>query len=223
MTASHVPRPTPARNWGAVVIAAAGAFALACDGWWVVALVAPFSSVLIETAFILQVATLSFVPIAVLVGFVPLSFGARGFASIAGTTSRTRLLVFAAPVVACVAQLVIVAAPLFETGMGQQALETSVSGILILAVFAVLLVIVAGIVIARAGIARGFARWSLLVALLLTLVTLALYSAGLAVVWQDVPRSIGLVALGIGYWRAGRTAPVAEDSRVPVGSKSLAE
>jgi hypothetical protein len=223
MTASAIPRPAPARNWGSAVIAAAGVFALALDAAGVAILWVPFQWGLLPDELWLQPLTLLVVPAAVLVGFVPLSFGARGFASIAGTGSRARLLVFSAAIVAWIAQLAIVLVPTLEPRPDQQAIVTSLTGLLALAVFAVLLAIVAGFVIARARVVRGFARWSLLVAVALTLATLALYSADLAVEWQDVPRAIGILALGLSYSRAGRISPTDPDQRVTVGSKSLAE
>jgi hypothetical protein len=215
---------TPKRNWGGVVIAVAGAFELASTLFNAIARSFPdFPTSVFGTIFGLQLASFLLVPPALAVGFAPLAFGARGLASIAGPGSRARLFVFAATLVGCLAQFGILVLLISEIGPDEETIARASSAILVIEIFALLVALVAGIVIARARVVAGFARWSLIVGIALIAVTLVLGYSNIAQNWQDVPRAVGLLAIGLSYWRAGLRSTVSNAARVTEESKSLAE
>ena len=196
--------PGPERNWGGVIVAAAGAFELAATLFNAIARAIPgFPTNLFGTISGLLLGAFVLVPIALVVGFAPLAFGTGKLASIAGEGVRSRLTVFTAALVSAVVPFVVIFLIAGSLGQDEEAAERATSGSLVVEIFALLIGLVAGIVIARAGVARGYARWSLIVAVLLISVTIVLGYTDLLANWQDIPRAIGILALGISYWRVG--------------------
>ena len=209
-------------NWGAVLITFAGAFELVSSVLNAIVRSTSFPlaiEVLGQFATWSQLIAIVLVPVALVVGFVPIAFGRRGLTSIAGDGIRAQLLVFSAPVASLLAGVLVIGVGFLSDASDEQQFENQISTELIIGVFAVLVALVAGIVVARAGIVRGFGRWSSFVAIALSGVSLALFSSASQPDWWDVPRAAGFVALGASWWRAG----VPTDRRVTVGSKSLAE
>ncbi len=86
---------------------------------------------------------------------------------------------------------------------------------------AVALAIVVSVVVIRVGVVRGLARWALPLAILLTTVSIVFPSVPNAPEsdWWDIPHGLGIVLLGVAYWRAGVHTPPS----VPEGAESLAE
>lgn len=200
---------TPKRNWGAVVITIAAAFELIAN--------------LFGSNGTLLLAATVLVPLALVVGVAPLAFGARGLQSIAGSGIRSRLLLFTAALFAGIAQFAVIVISVGSYGADEDSVERATSASLFLEIFAILVAFIAGIAVARARVARGYARWSLIVAVVLIAVTLILGYSDVAASWQDVPRAVGLLALGISYWRVGLVPAPAKSARVTAGPKSLAE
>jgi cytochrome c oxidase subunit IV len=115
--------------------------------------------------------------------------------------------VFAAALASAVVPFVLIASVASSIGQDEEAAERASSTALIVEIFALLLALVAGIAIVGARVASGYARWSLIVAVLLIAVTIILGYTNTALDWQDVPRAVGILSLGISYWRVGlRTA-----------------
>jgi hypothetical protein len=216
---------TRRRNWGGVMIAIAGGYELVSTVLNATARSIPnFPTNLFGTIFVLQFAAVLLVPFALLVGFAPLAFGALGMRSIAGPALSAKIRVFLAGVVGCIAQFVI--AGLFIAEIGQTsdaAISGTTSATIVVGVFALLIGVMAAVVIARAGVATGYARWSLFVAVALIAVTIALGDIGLAGQWQDVPRAAGILALGVSYWRVGLPATASVPALSNANPKSLAE
>jgi cytochrome c oxidase subunit IV len=136
---------------------------------------------------------------------------------------RDRLWVMAAPVVALLAFYTLaglVAWQLFIVTAPEPAETEDVSDIsIIVTVFALLVAVVAGVEIARARVVRGLARWSLLIAVVLVAGSVVSYFASVGANWGLLPCAIGILLVGLSWWRAGLPSA----ARVPVGSKSLAE
>ncbi|HEX4057758.1 MAG TPA: hypothetical protein VHX87_05525 [Galbitalea sp.] len=90
----------------------------------------------------------------------------------------------------------------------------------------------AAVFVVRGGVMRGFGRYALFLAVLLSGVTVFLElttTPALIAIW-DLPRLVGLVVLGLAYWRAGTPRDDAAGSNttdhtdaVPKQPKSLAE
>jgi cytochrome c oxidase subunit IV len=195
----------PRRNWGGVVIAIAGA---AFVGVTVLNgitrsdsdLTGPFAGPILGV----QLGLYLLVPVALIVGFVPLAFGARGLMGIVGPSTRARFWLLGAFVIALIAEYVLLWLTLAEIGLSSvSAIEQADSARLTLVVFVLLVVLVAGIVVARAHALSGVARWSLIVTVLLAAVTIAGEIVPIDSNWTELPYAIGILFLGLSYWRAG--------------------
>lgn len=219
----------PARaNWGGVVITAAAVVALVGD----VVHEIP-SAALSDVEGDFTELTILVVPIALIVGFVPLAFGSRRLRSIVGDSWRSRTWLFAAPIVAALAEQFgsepVIPAVIYPDGEHYD-INSELNLAFFVLALATVLGFVAGIAVVRAGIATGLARWSLLVTVVLILATVVLNYFGWVLDWYswlDLPRSLGLLVLGVSYWRVGIRStvpaePVAEPS-VTEPAKSLAE
>lgn len=215
-------RRAPKRNWGAVVIVITGAALVIAWGLGVLAASGAALSAGLQLLY-LQIVIVALSPIGLVVGFVPLAIGGRRFASIAGPIVRDRLLVMGAPVVAMIALYTsagLVAWQLFTLMAPEPAQTADISDISItMTVFALLVAFVAGVEIARAGVVQGLARWSLIIAVALTAVTVVAYFASFGTDWANAPYALGVLLMGVSWWRAGLPG----GTRVTVASKSLAE
>ncbi|HEX4443232.1 MAG TPA: hypothetical protein VHZ81_06645 [Galbitalea sp.] len=219
-----VETPSPKRNWGGVVVAIAGAFELVATLFNAVARAIPgFPTNVFGIISGLLLGSYLLVPLALVVGFAPLAFGARGLASIAGSGIRGRLFVFAAALVSAIVQFALIFLVVASLGSDEGSSERAMSSSLVLQVFALLVGLIAGIVVARARVVRGYGRGSLIVAAILISITLALGYTDILQNWQDVPRAVGILALGVSYWRAGLHRVPSGPTRVTGNAKSLAE
>jgi hypothetical protein len=208
----------PKRNWAAVVLAVAGAFML-------IAMIAngtlrsipdapsqPFAVV-----FGLLLASFVLAPIAILVAFRVFGTGTRSFPPLGGDALGSRLLFVLTALFTLAAQYSLLGPLLFDVGDGG-AVNRATTASYILDGAAFVLAIVTSVIILRAGIVRGFARWALPIAAALAIVSV-IVSNTLPTDWGDVPHGVAVLFLGVAYWRAG--VPV--EGPVPAGPESLAE
>jgi hypothetical protein len=209
---------TPRRNWGAVVLAVAGAFML-------IATIAngtlrsipdaptqPFAVV-----FGLLLASFVLAPIAILIAFRVFGTGTLSFQPLGGDALGSRLLFVLTALFTLAAQYSLLGPLLFDVGDGR-AVNRAATASYILDAAAFALAIVTSVIILRAGIVRGFARWALPIAAVLAVVSVVV-SNTLFTEWADVPHGLAVLFLGVAYWRAG----VPADVPVPAGPESLAE
>jgi hypothetical protein len=195
----------PRRNWGGVVIAVTGAalvLATALDG--ISRPIVDFPTNFFGPIFGIQLGLFVLTPIALVVGFAPLAFGARGLIGIAGPSIRSRLWLFGTAIFALIAQYT--AAGLFIDEIGQadeSAITRSTNGALVVLVFALLVGLVAGSIVARVRIATGLARWSLIIAIVLVAVSVGAGFGSFESNWTELPYAVGILLLGLSYWRVG--------------------
>jgi hypothetical protein len=156
-------------------------------------------------------------PIVLVVAAVPLAFGRGTVASVTGTSRVGRILFLAWAVLSALSQLAFT----IELGSTLQVAQTVEIVRLLIAVLAVAAGVAAAVVILLAGVAVGFARVSLFLAVLLFAVTELGYlgAFGAFGLWGDLPRAVGLLVLGLSYWRVG----LPEARTVPDQGESLAE
>lgn len=198
-------RDAPTRNWGGVVIAVTGvALVLATVLNAISRSIVDFPTSFFGPIFGIQLGLFVVTPIALVIGFAPLAFGARGLTGIAGPSIRSRFWLFGTAFFALIAQYT--AAGLFIGEIGQSDESTitrSTNGALVVLVFALLVGLVAGVIVARTGIAHGLARWSLIIAILLVAVSVGAGFGSLESNWSELPYAVGILLLGLSYWRAG--------------------
>lgn len=156
-------------------------------------------------------------PVVLVVAAVPLAFGRSRVAGVAGRSRLGRILFLAWAVLSAVSQLAFI----IELASTLQVAQTVEIVRLLVAVLAVVAGVAAAVVILLAGVAVGFARVSLFLAILLFAVTELGYlgAFGAFGLWGDLPRALGLLVLGLSYWRVG--LPVT--GSVPDQGESLAE
>jgi hypothetical protein len=216
-TATH-PATPPARNPGAVWLIATGSAALIGLGLQLLSGVGGLPGMVGGISTLLRLLlTYLLGPIGFLVAMVLLA-GIRnaGFASIIGTSRARQMLLGAFGAGLWLAQAAYLFS-LFDTpatrGVGE------VVRLVITAIVFVLGIVCAWL-IDQAGVATGFARRSLLVALALWLVTLILFAGpvGASVLW-DLPRILGVLILGVSWMHVGQ----ARSTSVPASAKVLAE
>jgi hypothetical protein len=212
------PGRTPKRNWAAVLLAVAGGFML----------IATIANATLRSipdappqpfAIIFGLLLASFVlgPIAILVAFRVLGTGTRSLEPLGGNTLASRLLFVLTALFTLAAQYSLLGPLLFDVGNGQ-AVNRGITASYVLDAGAFALAIVTSVVILRAGVVRGFARWALPIAAALAIVSVIVSNA-LLTPWGDVPHGLAVLLLGVAYWRAGLSV----DGPVPEGAESLAE
>ncbi len=221
---THTPN-VPKRNWAAVVLAAAGAYVVvttALNG-------ANRSSPDFPTTFYglesgLLFVSFALVPVAILVAFVAFGLGAAGLAPLGGNSARSRLLFLGTGVFALAAQYSYLGGFFNYLMGGGSELPERVTTFALTAV-AVALAVATSVVVFRAGVVRGAARWALPAATLLTVVSavvsnlFALSPNEFVSNWGDIPHGLGIAIVGIAYWRVGLVAR----RPVPEAVESLAE
>lgn len=225
------PEPRPARaNWGGVVIAVSGAAeVLGIVGHALDDALPQFVAVPLEWLG----ATAYIDPLALIVAFIPLTFGTRRLSGIVGRLGGSRAIVFTAVVLAAVVEYVTNPFTTYSLGYNLDDFEGVSNIALLLNVFAVLVGIVAGFAIVRAKVLSGLTRWAFLVAAVLIGLTVVLLYEGVSIGPIEVsdvgavPRAVALLLLGISYWRVGIGSQVETERTVgpPVTAtaKSLAE
>ena len=210
------PKTPPRRNLGAVLLVIGGGFALfATLANGILRSIPDAPTNLFGTVSALLFASFLLVPLLIVVAFTYLGVGGRGVYPLGGYTARARLLFLATGVVALAAQYSLAALALVAVG---DSLAPAITTNIVLDFIALALTILTAIVVIRAGIVRGFGRWALPVTV--AHVASALIISNVVVSdWGDIPHGLGILILGLGYWRAGVHAP----APVPEGAESLAE
>jgi hypothetical protein len=154
--------------------------------------------------------------VVLLVAFGVLAFGVRGESGIAARSivGKSSLLVFAAGNV--VFQLI----ALLTNDLSFDALVAVGSVEFVLSVIFVGAGVVAALVIMRAGVLHGFARWALLIVVVWQAIVMVLWSIpvvefGLFLVpWVSFVEPALLLALGIGYLLQGQSAAIQRRVRI---------
>jgi len=118
-------------------------------------------------------------------------------------------------VAAAVAQYSLVGPALVAVG---DSLAPATTTIIVLDSIAFALAILTSIVVARAGVVRGLARWAMPIAIVL-IASALIVSNTFVSDWGDIPHGLGILILGLAYWRAGVHTP----APVPEQQESLAE
>jgi hypothetical protein len=156
-------------------------------------------------------------PIVLVIAAVPLAFGASRVAGVAGSSRSGRILFLAWAALSAVSQLAFI----IELGSTLQVAQLVEIVRLFIAVLAIVAGVTAAVAILLARVAVGFARVSLFLAVLLFAVTELGYlgAFGAFGLWGDLPRAVGLLVLGLSYWRVG--LPIT--GSVPDRYESLAE
>lgn len=207
----------PVRNWGGVLLTIVAIASIVFTALQDVhtAQFEPFGG---PASVALELIAYVIVPTGVVVAMVPLAFGTRRLVGVVGRTLAARLVLVAWSVFAAFAQvanLLVVQDDLADLGRDVILKFATEGAVLVLG-------IVAAVFVVRAGLARGFARWSLLLAVALyafsaaafafaTFGEYSLVSAGDGVdvpflvytLGWDLPRLLSFLILGISWWRVG--------------------
>lgn len=217
------------RNWGAVLITVVSGCAL------IASLLYDFSpdSAVGGAAGIAQF-LFEYIPgaLAIFVGVIVFAFGAKRsgethLASVAGTGRLGQAAVFVWGLLAATTQVSFLGLLSDDPLTLERAQEVQQ----LCGIGAILIGVVAAVLVVRAHVLRGFARYALFLCVVLfavTFVLVLLAGNDLSPLW-DLPRVIGLVVLGVAYWRAGvpaaadRAATTSRSSAVTNPSKNLAE
>jgi hypothetical protein len=218
-----MPQSTSAlrRNLGAVILVVAGGYALFATLANGLARAIPDTPTnLFGTISGLLLASLLLVPLAIVVSFTYFGAGGSGVYPLGGYSVRARMLFFLTGIVALAAQYSFFGLALVPVGP-DSSLVPAESTMYVLDSIAAALAIVVSVVVIRVGVVRGLARWALPFAILLTAVSVVFPSVPnwLQSDWWDVPHGLGIVIVGVAYWRAGVHMPPS----VPEGAESLAE
>ncbi|HEY5229886.1 MAG TPA: hypothetical protein VIJ11_03200 [Galbitalea sp.] len=211
----------PRRNLGAAILVVAGSFALVATLANAVSRAIPaFPTNLFGTLFALLLASFVLVPLAIVVAFTYFGVGGRGVYPLGGYSVRARMLFFLTGVVALAAQYSFLGLALVPVGPGSSLVPAETT-IWVLDLIAVVAAATVSVVVIRVGVVQGLARGALPLAILLTAVSVVFPSVPGSPQsdWWDVPHGVGIVILGIAYWRAGVHTP----PPVPEGTESLAE
>jgi hypothetical protein len=212
------PKPSQRRNPGAVFLVIAGGFALlATLANGILRSIPDAPTNLFGTVFGLLLASFVLVPLVIVVAFTYLGVGGRGVYPLGGYSVRARMLFFLTGVVALAAQYSLIGPALVPVGPDESLVPAEATTIALDSV-AIALAILTSVVVIRTGVVRGFARWALPVAIVLTAASLIISNA-IPSNWGDIPHGVGIVILGLGYWRAGVHVP----APVPEAVESLAE
>jgi hypothetical protein len=214
-------QPGARRSLGGVILVVAGGFALFATLANAIARAIPdFPTNLFGTIFGLLLASFLLVPVAIVVAFVYFGVGAGGVYPLGGYSVRSRMLFLLTGLVALAAQYSLVGPALVPVGPDSSLVPAEVATS-VLDGLAVALAILVCVVVVRVGVVRGLARWALPLALVLTAASLVLTAlpSGAVGDWEDIPHCLGILVLGIAYWRAGVHAV----APVPEPAKSLAE
>ncbi len=217
------------RNWGAILITVVSGCAL------IASLLYDFSpdSAVGGAAGIAQF-LFEYIPgaLAIFVGVIVFAFGTKRsgiarLASVAGTNRLGQAAVFVWGLLAAATQvsfLGLLSGDALTLARAEDVQQLCGIGAILIGIFAAILVF-------RAHVLRGFARYALFLCVILFAVTfvLVLFAGNDLSPLSDLPRVAGLVVLGIAYWRAGvpaatdRSATTSRPSAVTNAPKNLAE
>jgi hypothetical protein len=192
------PTPPVARNWAGVLIFIVGGGALV-------------SSLIHDllgndaagSVFNVLILLLAYFPgvIAVLVAAFVLAFGTARWTSIVGGGRWGKAALCAWSVLNAASQIAFIGYLTDDAAHFASAQEVQVT----ISIATVLVGLVAATFIFRANVAKGFARFSLFVAVIAFAATEVLITVGSTDTggFWDLPRLAGVALLGISYWRAG--------------------
>jgi hypothetical protein len=221
------------RNWGAVLLVIVAAVLLVLTGLNDLgfALAGAFGN---GVTLSLDALNYLLAPLALAIATIPLALGTRRLAAVPGSSIVGRILFLAWGVLTAVTQIAYLATlsdNFTQVSEAQDVREW-------IEVVVVIAGVIAAVFVARGRVARGFARASLFVAIALFALTEYLFATqsfgdfslsgsfdlrGFVTLYLwDLPRLVGLLVLGISYWRTGTQLPE-HATRVTDEPKSLAE